>query len=103
MEIKTCEEYVLAELDSRQKELDAANELNEAYRKVLGAAAKYLRSDAHGNILVCGAAFDPASGRCVLQATKDDAALLSALSRLADGDGSGLKRRLGRDEDEAEI
>ena len=33
MEIKTCEEYVLAELDSLQKELDAANELNEAYRK----------------------------------------------------------------------
>lgn len=103
MEIKTCEEYVLAELDSRQKELDAANELNEAYRKALGAAAKYLRSDAHGNILVYGAAFDPASGRCVLQAAKDDAALLSALSRFADGDAPWSKRRLGRDEDEAEI
>ena len=103
MEIKTCEEYVLAELDSRQKELDAANELNEAYRKVLGAAAKYLRSDAHGNILVCGAAFDPASGRCVLQAAKDDAALLSALSRLANGDGSEPKPRSDIGEDETEI
>ena len=103
MEIKTCEEYVLAELDSRQKELDAANELNEAYRKALGAAAKYLKCDANGKIFVLAAAFDPASGRCVLQATKDDAALLSALPRFADGDAPGLKRRFGRDEDEAEI
>lgn len=90
MEIKTCEEYVLAELDSRQKELDAANALNEAYRKALRAAAKYIRSDANGNVFVSGAAFDPASGRCVLQAAKDDAALLSALSRFADGDASWL-------------
>lgn len=90
MEIKTCEEYVLAELDSRQKELDAANALNEAYRKALRAAAKYIRSDAHGSIFVSGAAFDPVSGRCVLQAAKDDAALLSALSRFADGDASWL-------------
>ena len=103
MEIKTCEEYVLAELDSRQKELDAANELNEAYRKVIGTAAKYLRSDAHGNILVYGAAFDPASGRCVLQAAEDDAALLSALPRLANGDAPGPKPHLGIGEDEAEI
>ena len=103
MEIKTCEEYVLAELDSRQKELDAANELNEAYRKALGAAAKYLRSDAHGSILVYGAAFDPASGRCMLQAAKDDAALLSALPRLANGDGSGPKPRSDIGEDETEI
>ena len=103
MEIKTCEEYVLAELDRCQKELDAANELNEAYEKALIAVTKYLKCDANGNIFVSYAAFDPASGRCVLQATKDDAALLSALARVADGDASWLKRRFDRGEDEADI
>lgn len=103
MEIKTCEEYVLAELDSLKKKLDAANELNEAYRKALGAAAKYLKSDDRGNIFVSNAAVNPANGRCMLQASCDDAALLSALSRLADGDAPGLKQRLSCDEDETEI
>lgn len=103
MEIKTCEEYVLAELDSLQKELDAANELNEVYKKMLSAVAKYLKSDANGNIFVSGAAADPMSERCVLHAADEDAALLSALPRFANGDASGLKRRFGRDEDEANI
>lgn len=85
MEIKTCEEYVLAELDRCQKELDAANELNEAYEKALIVVAKYLKCDANGNIFVSYAAVDPASGRCVLPATEDDAALLSTLSRFAGG------------------
>lgn len=103
MEIKTCEEYVLAELDSLKKKLDAANELNEAYRKALGVVAKYLKSDDRGNVFVSNAAVNPANGRCMLQASCDDAALLSALPCLANGDAPGLKQRLSCDEDETEI
>lgn len=89
MEIKTCEEYVLAELDNCQKKLDLANERNEFYKKMLTTVAKYLKNDNENNIFISDSdiAVDSANRRCLLKIANKDRELLLALTHLADDGG----------------
>lgn len=93
MEIKTCEEYVLAELDNCQKKLDLTNERNEFYKKMLITVAKYLKNDNENNIFISDSdiAVDSVNRRCLLKIANKDRELLLALTHLADDSRSESK------------
>lgn len=82
MEIKTCEEYVLSELDICSKSLTSANNTIKNYTKILKVVAKYLKNDGHGNIIVSEFSFDPVSRGRVLILPEHDKEILLALSQL---------------------
>lgn len=83
MEIKTCEEYVLAQLDTYQRSLAFANNTIEYARTVLKLVSKYLKDDGHGNIIISEFSFDPVShGRVLIMPEQDKSTLLLALSQI---------------------
>lgn len=80
MEIKTCEEYVLLELENCQKQLDLANSNLEATKKMLKVVNKYFKKDDYGNIIVSEFSYDPISHGRVLNCLEQDKEIFLAIS-----------------------